>query len=184
MSYNFSSFKTRGDEVSDWLTGELSSLRTGRATPTLIEKVQVNSYGALQQLKQVAGISVEDAKTLRVSPWDRNLVGEIQNAIDKANLGVSCSPDESGLRIKFPEMTEENRKKMTRLVNERLESAKVSLRKEREEVWNDIQEKEKEKEISEDDKFRLKDELQKITDEYNKKFESISEKKEKEILEV
>lgn len=184
MSYNFSSFKKRGDEIAEWLKSELSSLRTGRATPALIEKVQVSSYGALQQLKQVAGISVEDAKTLRVSPWDKNLIGEVQNAIDKANLGVSCSPDDTGLRVKFPDMTEENRKKMTKLVNERLESAKVSLRKEREEVWNDIQQKEKEKEIGEDDKFRLKDELQELTDEYNKKFEEAAEKKEKEILEV
>lgn len=182
MSYDFTDFKKRSEEVKSWLLGEFASIHTGRATPALIEKVQVSSYGATQPLKQVAGVSIEDAKTLRISPWDKNLIGEIQSAIDKANLGISCSSDDTGLRIKFPDMTGENRKNITKIVKEKLETAKISLRKERENVWSDIQAKEKSSLISEDDKFRLKDELQDIINEYNKEFEALSNKKEKDIL--
>ena len=184
MNYDFSLFKKRGEEVLDWLSGEFSNIRTGRATPSIIEKILVDAYGNKTPIVQLASINVEDPRTLRVVPWDKTHIGAIQGAIDKENIGVSCAPDDTGLRVIFPEMTEENRKGLAKIIKERLEEAKVSLRKEREDVWNDIVKKEKDKELSEDDKFRLKDELQKLVDEYNKKFEEYTVAKEKEVLEV
>lgn len=170
--------------MKEWLKEELSGIRTGRATPGLIEKVHVEVYGVRQPIKQIASISIEDAKTLRIAPWDKGQIGPIQNAIEKENLGVSCAPDDAGLRVIFPMMTEENRKKMAKLIGEKLEEARVSLRKEREKIWEDIQEKEKNSEISKDDKFRFKDDLQKFVDEYNKELADLALKKEKEILET
>jgi ribosome recycling factor len=181
MNYDFSKFKEKLSETKDWMSSELSSIRTGRATPNLIEKVMVESYGAKVPLNQIASVSVEDAKTLRISPWDRDQIKSIQSGIEKANLGVSVSADEQGLRIIFPELTEESRKSLSKIINDRAEKAKVSVRKEREEVWNDIQNKEKKNDIGEDDKFRFKDELQKMVDDTIKSFEDAKDLKIKEV---
>lgn len=183
MSYNFSNFKIRSEEIRQWLASEFSGLRTGRATPQFLDTIIVDSYGSKMPVKHVAAVSIEDPRTLRVSPWDASQIRAIQSAIEQANLGVSVAPDSTSLHIIFPTLTEERRKMLIKLMKEKLEEARVSLRKEREKVWNEIQEKEKEGEISEDDKFKAKDELQKLVDESNKKMEEMADKKEKEILE-
>ncbi|MAZ40555.1 ribosome recycling factor [bacterium] len=184
MSYDFSKLQKRGDEITEWLKTELGSLRTGRANTALVERVMVDSYGAKAPLQSVASVSVEDARTLRIAPWDKTQIGPVQQAIDKANLGVSTVPDDLGVRVVFPEMTEENRKHVVKLVKERLEEAKISLRKERDEVWNDIQKKEKDKEFAEDDKFRYKDQMEDMVKKLNETFEDMSQKKEKDISSI
>ncbi len=181
MPYDFSVFKNRVGEVEAWLAEEFSGIRTGRATAALLDGVLVDSYGAKTALKHVANISVEDAKTLRITPWDHTLVKGIETAIAAANIGVSTVPDSNGVRVIFPDLTSERRAQLVKLVGQKLEDARVSLRKEREEVWSDIQKKEKDGQLTEDEKFKYKDDLQKIVDEGNKKLEAMAEKKEVEI---
>ena len=181
MSYDFSNCKKELTETSDWLASELSGIRTGRATPALVEKIGVESYGARTPINGLASITVEDARTLRVAPWDKSLVAAVQTAIEKENLGVSVAADENGLRVAFPQLTVENRAVLAKLVNERIERARVTVRKCREEVLNDLSKKEKDGEISEDDKFRAKDEMQKLVDATMKGFDEMKDKKLTEI---
>lgn len=182
MQYDFSKTRKRADEISAWLSGELSSLRTGRAAPAVLDKVLVEVYGSKMPLSHIGSISIEDARTLRISIWDKANVGPAQEAIERANLGISCAPDEGGIRVIFPELTEESRKKLSRVVGERAEESKISLRKMRDEVWSDIQKKEREGDITEDEKFRFKETLEKIIGEYNEKLETLRKKKESEVL--
>lgn len=182
MAYNFNQFKARTAEVEAWLTRELSGIRTGRATPAILDTVSVESYGTRQPLKAVAAVSIEDAKTLRVSPWDKTQIKAIESALAAANLGLSSATDAAGIRVIFPDLTAERRQMLIKVVKEKLEESRVSLRKEREKVWNEIVDEEKDGKISEDDKFRGKDDLQKLVDECNAKLEATAEKKEQELL--
>lgn len=182
MDYSFDTFKKEITEVEDWLKKELSSIHTGRATPSLLDGISIDSYGAKTSVAHVAAITTEDARTLRIAPWDKSHIQEIEKAVNNANLGVSVSSDEMGLRVFFPELTTERRASLVKIVKERLENAKISLRKHREKTWEDIQEKEKKSELTEDDKFRLKDELQKLVDEANNLLGENAERKEKEVM--
>lgn len=180
--YNLSAFKTKVNEISEWLVKEFSSVRTGKASPLLLDNVLVDNYGSKTPIKFVAAISTEDAKTLRITPWDKAAIKAIETAIAAANLGLSTAPDQTGIRVIFPDLTSDRRQTLLKVIGEKLEDARVSLRKEREKIWNDIQDKEKAKEISEDEKFRLKDELQKLVDLGTATFEAQGEKKKNEIL--
>ena len=183
MSYDFSKFKKDMVETVEWLTKEYSSIRTGRATPTLLDGVTVDVYGTRTPLKHCTGITTEDARTLRVSPWDKSQIKDIEKAIIKSDLGVSVSVDDSGLRVSFPELTSERRVQLSRIAGDKLEDARISLRSEREKVWNDIQTQERNGEMSEDDKFAAKEELQKLMDEANGQLDALLKKKEAEISE-
>ena len=182
MNYNFNTFKKRIAEIEQWLATEYSTLRTGRATLAVLDKVVVDSYGSSMPIKNVANMSVEDARTLRVVPWDKTQIAAIEKAIVVEDLGVSVVNDGQGLRIVFPELTGESRERTARLAKQKLEDARVSLRKEREEVWSDIQKKEKDGDMNEDEKFRSKEDMQNITDEANNKLDVLLAKKEDEIL--
>lgn len=182
MTYDFSHLKQKVVDIQNHLKKEFLGIRTGRATPALLDSIMVNSYGVKTPINQTAGVNIEDARTLRISPYDISQIVEIEKAITNSNLGVSMSIDDKGLRVFFPELTSEVRERLVKLVKEKLENAKISIRGERDEVWSDIQKKEKEKEISEDEKFRLKDEMQKIVDKESVELDSIADKKEKEIL--
>jgi len=181
MAYDFSQFKKRLAEAEEWLGQELLGIRTGRASPSLLDSVQVDSYGSSVPIKHSANISVEDAKTLRVLPWDKSQIKGIEKAITEANLGISVSSDHDGVRVFFPDLTEERRKTLMKLAGDRTEDARVRIRKERDEIWKDIQEKERGGEIAEDDKFRMKDEMQKLVDAANERLEEMLAKKEGEI---
>ncbi|OHA58688.1 MAG: ribosome recycling factor [Candidatus Vogelbacteria bacterium RIFOXYD1_FULL_44_32] len=181
MSYNFSLFNLRTAEIEDWLKKEFSSIRTGKASPLLLDGVMVESFGSRVPIKHIATIVTEDAKTLRITPWDRNHVKNIEGAIATANLGVSTAPDSTGIRVIFPDLTSERRLLLAKAIKEKLEEGKVSIRKEREKIIIDIEEKTKNKEISEDDRFQFKDDLQKIVENSTAKLTSLAEAKEKEI---
>lgn len=183
MAYNFKPLNERIQGVIDWLGTEYLGVRTGRATPALLDSVEVEIYGARQPLKHIASISIEDPRTLRVSLWDKAQMKAAESALAGANLGLSVAPDSSGIRIIFPTLTAERRVMLQKLVKEKMEEARVSVRSEREKIWNDIQAKEKSGELSEDEKFRLKDELQKIIDQANEKLQALADKKDKEISE-
>jgi ribosome recycling factor len=181
MAYDFSKLRTSSAETKDWLSKEFDGIRTGRAAPAILDTVKVEAYGTLMPLSQVASVSIEDARTLRVSPWDAQTLRAVEKAISTANLGVGSATDERGIRVTFPELTSERRTQLIKLAKERLEQARVTLRKAREETQSDIQAKEKAGEISEDDKFRAKDEMQKIVDQGNTALDDLFKKKETEL---
>lgn len=178
MAYNFASFKEETKKIEDWLQKELSQLHTGRASPMILDGVSVESYGSYQPIKNVGSITIEDPKTLRVVPWDKTQIKGIEKGIVAANLGLSVAVDDQGLRVIFPMLTTENRQKLVKVVKEKMEDARISLRKAREEVLSDM----KAKALPEDDAFRAKEELQKMVDDGNRSLESIAEKKETEVL--
>lgn len=181
MAYNFSKFKSGVDGIEEWLKKEFSLLRTGRATSAILDSITVDSYGTQSPIAHVGNITMEDARTLRVAPWDKTQVKAIEAAITKANLGLSVATDDSGLRIIFPELTGERRAQITKLLHAKLEDARISLRKEREAVLTDFKQKVKDGDMSEDDHFKAKEELQKQVDATNRHFEQLAEKKEAEI---
>lgn len=181
MNYDFSKIKKKTEEIKEYFKTEISSLRTGRANASLVENILVDSYGSKMPLKHVASISVEDARSLRITPWDASVLKNIETAISNSNLGIQPIADKQTIRISMPELSEERRRALTKLLSEKLENAKISLRRERDEAWKDIQEKERNGEIPEDDKFRFKDELQKIIDKTTEELEMISNRKEQEI---
>ena len=182
MANNFAVFKQKTKSVEEWLQKEYRGIRTGRATPAILDSLRIEVYGSKMPIHQVASITVEDPRTLRISPWDKTQIKEIEKGIQTSNLGLSVAVDDVGIRVAFPELTAERRGDFVKVAKEKLEEAKVSLRREREEVWDNLQEQEKDSKISEDEKFRGKDEMQKIVDESNKNLETLFEKKEKEIL--
>ena len=182
MMDHFVSLRARAEEIHLWLIEELSHVRTGRANPSIVEKITISAHGASTPIPHAASIVSEDARTIKITPWDKSNISLIQSAIDRANLGVSTAPDETGIRVIFPELTGETREKMVKLAKEKLEKAKVSLRQAREDAWNDIVQKERDGAINKDGKFRLKDEMQKIIDDMTTKFLELETKKEKEVL--
>jgi len=181
MAYDFKPFEKRIKDIEEKAAKELAGVRTGRATPAILDGVLVESYGTRVPIMQVASVVSEDARTLRVTPYDMSQTKELEKAITAANLGLSVGADEKGVRVGFPELTSERRAGMLKLAKEKLEEVRASLRGARDEVWSDIQKQEKDKRISEDEKFRYKDEMQKRVDASNKKLEEMLERKEKEI---
>ena len=179
--YDFNKFKQHIEKTENWFKEEISLLRTGRATPTLVENIKVDYYGSKTPLKNVASISAEDAKTLAVKPWEPDMVIPIEQGISASNLGVQAIGETGMVRVVFPELTEERRTALLKVLNEKLEEAKISLRKEREETKRDIQKKQKEGEFGEDDSKRSQDELQKLIEGATKDFEELAKKKEEEI---
>ena len=181
MAYDFSSLKQKVQETESWLQNEYFGIRTGRATPAVLDGVKVESYGILVPLNQVANVNIEDARTLRILPYNSEQSKEIEKAIAAGDLGLSVSSDGKGVRVSFPELTSESREKLLRVVRDKLEQARISLRNERDHVWSDIQKQEKDGEITEDDKFTLKEEMQKIVDNGNDSLESVADAKEREL---
>ncbi len=182
MQYNFSIFKTELKKVEEFLAKEYNQLNIGRASPMVLDGVSVESYGSRVPLKNVANVSIEDPKTLRIAPWDKSQVKDIEKAIIASNLSLSVATDEAGIRVIFPQLTTENRQNLVKVLKEKLEVARITVRRERERVWEDVQAKEKEAKLTEDDKFRSKEDLQKVIDDANNTLEAIFEKKEREVM--
>ncbi|MCR4314613.1 MAG: ribosome recycling factor [Candidatus Uhrbacteria bacterium] len=172
------------ESVIDHLHKELAGLRTGRATPALVEDISVSAYDAMMEIKGLASIQVQDAKTLIIDPWDKNLLRNIEKGIRDAGVGLSPVVDGTVIRIVMPSMTEENRKTMVKKMKEYLEDTRIALRQVREEARDAAGKMEKEKQISEDEKFKLLDEIDKMTKEFNDQIDVIGEKKEEEIMTV
>jgi len=180
---DFREFKHAGDSALLWLKKEYASIQTGRATPNILDGVRVRAYDSSMTVGQSATISIEDARTLRVTPWDKEVIKQIDIAVRESNLGLSVALDAQGLRISFPALTSERRILLTKLVKEKLEEARIRMRTEREKSLSDLDHKERDGILSRDDKFRLKNDLQKLVDDTNLKLEELTLKKEKEILE-
>ncbi|MEK7128538.1 MAG: ribosome recycling factor [Patescibacteria group bacterium] len=182
MMYNFSIFKAEIKKVGDFLSKEYSQLNIGRASPMVLDGVTVEAYGSRVPLKNTASVSIEDPKTLRINPFDKSQIKEIEKAIAAANLGLSIAVDDMGIRVIFPQLTTESRQSLVKVLKEKLEEQRITIRREREWIWDDIQKKEKEGKLTEDEKFKAKEELQKIIDEANRNLEASFEKKQKEVM--
>jgi ribosome recycling factor len=180
--YDFTKFKNKIKEAEAWLSKEFGSIRTGRASPAILDTIKVDSYGALVPISQVGSISTEDPRTMRIIPWDLSQAKNIEKAIAVSNLGVSVTVDDKGLRVIFPALTEERRKEIVKIAKQKLEDGKVRVRSAREETIKEIEKKEKEGGVGEDDVKRFKTELQKMVDAANKSFDDLFAKKEKEII--
>lgn len=176
MAYNTQNFKAELKKVEEWLSKEYSQVHTGRATPIVLDSVMVESYGSHAPIKNVASITIEDPKTLRVAPWDKNQIKDIENAISAADLGLSIVSDSDGVRVIFPMLTTENRSKLVKILKEKLEDARISVRKERQGEMDKLTD------LSEDEIKRGKDDIQKAVDESNNNLEAIFAKKEIDIM--
>lgn len=182
MAYDFNPFKKQLASSEEWLKKEFQQIRTGQASPAILDNVRVEIYGAPMSIKEVASVTVEGARTLRISPWDKTQTKEIEKAITVSNLGLSVVVDDQGLRVNFPELTGERRQQIARMAKEKLEEAKKQVRSHRDAVVKDLQAKEKDGDMGKDDAFRAKNDAQKLVDETNKKLDEAYERKEKEIL--
>jgi ribosome recycling factor len=172
------------DKAIAHFKSDISSLRTGRATPALVEDLPVEAYDSKMELKGVASISAPDPKSLIIEPWDKGLLKNIEKAIQDSDVGVSPVVDGTVIRLNMPPMTEENRRDMVKILKQKAEQARVSIRGVREKIRDKIIKAEESKEISEDERFRLQEELDKHVNEMNKEVERITEEKEKEIMTV
>jgi ribosome recycling factor len=177
-------FKQKLEKIISYLRGEVALLRTGRATPALIEDLEIDYYGVKTPLKAVASISSPEPRSLVIQPWDKNVLQPIEKAIQSSSLGLNPITDREAIRLSIPPLTEERRKELSKLLGRQLEDARIAVRRDREEALKEIDRKENAKEISEDEKFRQKNEIQKIVDDYNKKIEEMGSMKEKEIMTV
>jgi len=176
MSYNIQNFKSELKKVEEWLSKEYMQVQTGRATPLILDSVMVESYGSYMPIKNVASVSIEDPKTLRIAPWDKGQIRAIENAIQAANLGLSVVSDGEGVRAIFPMLTTENKSKLVKILKDKLEDARISVRKERQGAIDETND------MTEDEKKRAKDDIQKAVDESNNNLEAIFSKKEIDLM--
>lgn len=166
------------------LGAALMRIRTGRAHPDLLDPVMVKYYGNDTPLKQVASVTIEDNRTLLVTPWERGLLPEIEKAILKSDLGVTPSNSGNSIRLPMPPLTEQTRRDLTRVARGEAEQARVAIRNVRRDAIADVRELLKEKEISEDDDRRTQEEIQKLTDRYVARVEEILQRKETDLMAV
>jgi len=181
MAYDFGALKQQIKDTGEWLARELAGVRTGRATPTLLDGVKPEAYGTRTPLRELANIGVEDARTLRVTPWDASLVRVIEKGITDANLGVGVSTDDQGLRVSFPELTAERRTQLTKIAGQKTEDARTTLRAHRTDAMKALEALEREGGVGKDEVKRLKDEVQKLIDAGNDSLAETFKKKETEI---
>ncbi|HDL10100.1 MAG TPA: ribosome recycling factor [Candidatus Omnitrophica bacterium] len=177
------SAKTRMGKSIQALETEFATIRTSRATPALVENIKVEYYGAQVPLKQIASITIPEARMIVIQPWDPNALSEIEKAILKSELGVTPNNDGKIIRIILPPLTEERRQELVKLVKKLAEEAKIAIRNIRRDANEEVRKLEKDSEITEDDRYRTEEEIQKLTDEFIEKVEKVLEIKEKEILE-
>jgi len=167
-----------------FLQDELKKIKTSRAMPSLVEDINVDAYGAKTPLSQLASITCQGSQVLNIQPWDQGVTKEIEKSLSESQIGVNPVVDGTMIRLNFPPLTEEKRIEIVKVLSEKIEAAKVSIRKIREEYLKDIKEEEKNGDISEDDYFATEKELQKMIDEFNGQVKEIGEAKEKEIMTV
>ena len=180
------SIRSRMQQVFDLVTNDIASIRTGRATPSLIEDLQVAVYGGAQKLKiqELATITAPDTQSLVIDPWDKSIIGEIRQGILAANIGLNPSIDGELVRIALAPLTSEDREKYVKLLSTKLENGRVMIRQIRGDGMHDIKENFEKKELSEDEKFSQEKLLQQTTDEFIGRIEKIGKKKEEELLQI
>ena len=176
--------ESRMAKAMDALRRDLDTIRTGRASPTLVERVQVDYYGSSTPLNQLAGISVPESRLLVIQPWDKGTIGAIEKAIQKSELGLNPSNDGQVIRIAIPALTEERRKQMVKLVHNHVEEGKVAVRNVRRDAMGSVRELMNEKLISEDDERRAEQQVEEVTKRFVEEADRIGKTKERDVLEV
>jgi len=179
-----SELRQRMQKSEGALQDDLMSIRTGRATPALVEKLPVEYYGTMTPLNQMASIAAPEPRLLVIRPWDASALADIERAIQKSDLGLTPMNDGKLIRLSIPRLTEERRRDLVKVVSRRVEEARIAVRNLRRDALQDLKEFEKEKMISEDDFYRGKDEVQKLTDEFIERIDETGDRKEKEVMEI
>lgn len=178
------SSKDELEKSINYFKEEIAKIRTGHVNPSIIEDLLVDYYGTKTPLKQMANISVPEPMMLVIQPWSVDSLANIEAAIKMSDLNLTPNNDGEVLRINIPSLNEERRVELVKILNNKAEESRIAIRNIREDVWQEIQDAEKNGEIAEDDKFRGKEKLQKIIDEYNKKIEELRKKKEEDIMTI
>lgn len=184
MSANLKATEEKMKKTISVLESEMKTIRAGRANPAILDKVTVEYYGAPSPLTQIANVSVPDARSIMVQPWDATILGEIEKAILKSDIGITPNNDGKAIRLSFPPLTEERRKELVKGIHKKGEDSKVAIRSIRRDAMEDAKAQKKAGEITEDDIKDIEKDIQKITDSYVKEVDLIIAAKEKEILEV
>ena len=181
---DYSAFETKMNKSISVYEAELASIRAGRANPAILDKVTVEYYGVNSPLTQIGTVSVPDARTILVQPWDASILGEVEKAILKSDIGITPNNDGKSIRLNFPPLTEERRKEIVKTVKKQGEECKIAIRSIRRDAIEAFKAKKKASEITEDDLKNAEDDIQKMTDKFIKMIDEITAKKEKEVLEV
>lgn len=176
--------KAEFESALEHLKKEFGSLRTGRAQTALVDNLQVDAYGSRQPLKQLAGISIQDSKTISIEPWDKSILKDVEKALGASNLGLSIINLGSKILAKVSMMTEETRKELLKVLGKMLEAGKINIRQTRDKVKEEILKAEKDKDITQDDKFQYLADLDNFVTEYNKKAEASAKEKEDDIMTI
>ncbi len=181
-----SQIRSKMSQVVDLVTNDTASIRTGRATPSLVEGLELSVYGGTQRLRllELATISASDPQTLVIEPWDKSIIGEIRQGIMSANVGMNPAIDGEIIRISMPSLTTEDREKYVKLLSTKLENGRIMIRQVRADAMHEIKKKFEAKEVSEDQKFAQEKKLQELTDEFTEKIEAIGERKKQELLQI
>lgn len=174
----------RMEKALNHLETELSKIRAGKASPSMLKDVKVDYYGSLTPLTQMANVGTADARTIVIQPWEKKMIGEVEKAIMKANLGFNPVNNGEIIRIVVPELTEERRQQLSKMVKTEGENAKIAVRNIRRDTIAEIKKLEKDKEISEDESKGIQDDIQKLTDDYTSKVDKIIDAKQKDIMSV
>lgn len=180
----FADAEHRMKQAVESLQRDLNSIRTGRASPALVERLQVEYYGALTPLQQIAAVHAPDGRTLTIQPWDRNALGPIEKAILKSDLGLNPTNDGVLIRLNVPQLTEERRKELAKVLHKKVDEGKVAIRNIRRDVHDHLREQEKSKQLSEDDLKRSTERLQKLTDKFIAEMDKVGTSKEQEIMSI
>ncbi|MFH1990434.1 MAG: ribosome recycling factor [Patescibacteria group bacterium] len=181
---NLEKLRTKLKSIEETLKIELSALRIGRATPALVENILVDYYGAKTPLKQLASISAPELRLLVIEPWDKNAISSIEKAVYTSDLGLNPIVDKNVIRINIPQLTEERRNSLIKIIGVKLEEVKIRCRATRDEAMKEITDSFEAKKLTEDEKFKMKESIQKLIDEANKTLESLAKSKEREIKEI
>ena len=180
----FEDVEHRMTSAVESLQRELNTVRTGRASPSLVERLTVEYYGTPTPIQQMATVHAADARTLTIQPWDKNTLGDIEKAIQKSDLGINPTNDGVVVRLALPPLTEERRRELVKVVHKKVDEAKVAVRNCRRDGHDSLREQEKAKEITADDLKRGTDRLQKLTDHYIAELDRVGQAKEQEIMSV
>lgn len=178
---NISDFKSDFDKAIEFFKEDISGLRTGRASSAIVEDIMVEAYGTYQTLKSVASINIPDAKTVSIEAWDKSILSAIEKAVRDSGLGINPVNTGSQIKIFLPDLTSERRGELIKVLHQKEEGARIAVRKIREDVKEMIKEAESTDEVTEDEKYRLEEELDKMVKEYNDKVKEVTDKKEAEI---
>lgn len=184
MSQYLDNLKPNFEKVLEFFKKEVASLRVGRASPALLENVQVNAYETMTPLIQLASIQVPEPRCLVIQPWDKSLIKQIAKAINEADLSVNAMAEDQLVRVNIPTFSEETRKEVIKKLHQKMEVAKVGVKNQREKIKEEVIKLEKNKEISEDEKFKRIEELDNLVKKYNEQIRELGEKKETEILTI